>query len=311
MNRTRLQTCFVPVLKMQREQVVVATSKEYIEDICHGTSVMDEADRIAYLKHMGYEQYFSRYVLPGGKASVIPATTGNVGNAGGHKQSFVKTQQTGSTQIETAPEVPNGAVKRPPAIAAFGPSTRESAQDMPELVEAVKVEAGNEQASNKELRFSVQFFFVNSQLAVINESPHEARGRESQQATLLLKNLIGALGFRQEEFANLAVDTFNWPIAKGLGTTVDPRRAANLALNGFIFQRHEQKEFHNLLLLTVQLADLMSDQTERSEMGDQNTSHAQFKLTVSHSLHAMLVHPELKREAWQHLAGLRQRIQSV
>ena len=34
---------------------------------------MDEAQRIAYLKHMGVEQYYSRYVLVGAKASVIPA----------------------------------------------------------------------------------------------------------------------------------------------------------------------------------------------------------------------------------------------
>ena len=33
---------------------------------------MDEAQRIAYLKHMGYKQYYSRYVLVGAKASVIP-----------------------------------------------------------------------------------------------------------------------------------------------------------------------------------------------------------------------------------------------
>ena len=28
---------------------------------------MDEAQRIAYLKHMGYKQYYSRYVLAGRK----------------------------------------------------------------------------------------------------------------------------------------------------------------------------------------------------------------------------------------------------
>ena len=63
----------------------------------------------------------------------------------------------------------------------------------------------------------MQFFRVNAQLAVINEAPHEAGGRENQQATSLLTNLLVALGLGQEELAGLTADRFNWPIAEGLG----------------------------------------------------------------------------------------------
>jgi hypothetical protein len=157
----------------------------------------------------------------------------------------------------------------------------------------------------------VQFFRVNAQLAVINEAPHEAGGRENQQATSLLINLLVALGLGQEELAGLTADRFNWPIAEGLGAMGDSRHAAKLALNGFITQRHEQQGFSNLLLLTAQLVDVMSDHSGQSAMGDQKRVDAPYKFTITHSLHAMLAHSDLKREAWQHLATLRGRLQSV
>ena len=269
---------------------------------------MDEAHRIAYLKHMGYEQYFSRYVLPRGKPSVIPAMIESVIDPEGQKESFVKTQHAGPTHVVAAS---SDIVRRPTAIAARESSSGPPTQEGSELVRAVKAKAENKQARNEELRFSVQFFFVNSRLAVINETPHDAGAGESQQSKSLLTNLMFALGMRQEELANLTADRFNWPIAAGIGTSGDPRHAAKLALNGFIFQRHEQNEFQNLLLLTAQLADLLTDQTEGPEMGDQLISNAQFKLTVTHSLHAMLAHSDLKRDAWQHLADLRERLKQV
>lgn len=157
----------------------------------------------------------------------------------------------------------------------------------------------------------MQFFRVNAQLAVINEAPHEAGGRENQQATSLLINLLVALGLGQEELAGLTADRFNWPIAEGLGAMGDSRHAAKLALNGFITQRHEQQGFSNLLLLTAQLVDVMSDHSGQPAMGDQKRVDAPYKFTITHSLHAMLAHSDLKREAWQHLATLRGRLQSV
>ena len=233
---------------------------------------MDEAQRIAFLKHMGVEQYYSRYVLVGAKASVIPAAEEV---ATRHQRQVRPSEaETGRAEIERA-------------------------------------EIGKEQISGEALRFSVQFFRVNAQLAVINEAPCEAGGRENQQATSLLTNLLVALGLGQEELAGLTADRFNWPIAEGLGAMGDSRHAAKLALNGFITQRHEQRGFSNLLLLTAQLVDVMSDHSERPDMGDQKRVDAPYKFTITHSLHAMVAHSDLKREAWQHLAALRGRLQSV
>ena len=272
---------------------------------------MDEAQRIAYLKSMGYKQYYSRYVLAGAKASVIPATVANVDDHEGNQQLLSKTRQAGPPlrALEDKPTI--GFGRRYSAIAAEEVSNRHRTRRGPAGAETGKVEAGNEQMRSVELRFSVQFIRVNAVLAVINEAPHEAGGRENQQATSLLANLLAALGIGQEELAGLTADIFNWPIAEGLGAKGDSRHAAKLALNGFIAQRHDRQGFPNLLLLTAQLVDLMSDHSEQPDMGDQNLADAPFKLTITHSLHAMLAHSDLKREAWQHMKALRKRLQSA
>ena len=89
------------------------------------------------------------------------------------------------------------------------------------------------------------------------------------------------------------------------------RGAAKSALDGFIAQRHEQLGFSNLLLLTAQLADLMTFNSGQPDMGDQDLVDVPFKLTITHSLHAMLAHSDLKREAWQHMTDLRARLRSA
>ena len=277
---------------------------------------MDEAQRIAYLKHMGVEQYYSRYVLVGAKASVIPAVAQDIHVPQGSQQLPAKTQQADPPRNELDAKPGSDAGKRHRAIAAEEVATRHQRQVRPAEAETgraeiKRAETGKEQIPGESLRFSVQFFRVNAQLAVINEAPHEAGGRENQQATSLLINLLVALGLGQEELAGLTADRFNWPIAEGLGAMGDSRHAAKLALNGFITQRHEQQGFSNLLLLTAQLVDVMSDHSGQPAMGDQKRVDAPYKFTITHSLHAMLAHSDLKREAWQHLATLRGRLQSV
>lgn len=277
---------------------------------------MDEAQRIAYLKHMGYEQYYSRYVLVGAKASVIPAAAQDTYDSQGSRQLPEKTLRADPPRRELYAKPKFGAGKRHRAIAAEELATRHQRQVRPAEAEpggaeAGRAETGNEQIPGEALRFSVQFFRVNAQLAVINEAPHDAGGRENQQATSLLANLLVALGLGREELAGLNADRFNWPIAEGLGAMGDSRHAAKLALDGFIAQRHEQQGFSNLLLLTAQLVDVISDHSERPYMGDQERAEAPYKLTITHSLHAMLAHSDLKRDAWQHLAALRGRLQSV
>ncbi|MEC8804553.1 MAG: hypothetical protein VXX24_07255, partial [Pseudomonadota bacterium] len=255
-------------------------------------------------------------VLVGAKASVIPAAAQDTYDSQGSQQLPEKIIQADPPRRELYAEPEFDAGKRHRAIAAEEVAIRHQRHFRPAEAEtggaeAGRPETGNEQILGEALRFSAQFFRVNAQLAVINEAPHDAGGRENQQATSLLANLLVALGLGQEELASLTADIFNWPIAEGLGAMGDSRHAAKLALDGFIAQRHEQQGFSNLLLLTAQLADLMAFNPEQPDMGDQDLVDVPFKLTITHSLHAMLAHSDLKREAWQHSTALRERLQSV
>ena len=184
-----------------------------------------------------------------------------------------KTRQAEPPRSELDVKPGSDAGKRHGAIAAEEVETRHQRQVRPaeaetgsaetgraetgraeiKRAESERAETGKEQIPGESLRLSVQFFRVNAQLAVINEAPHEAGGRENQQATSLLINLLVALGLGQEELAGLTADRFNWPIAEGLGAMGDSRHAAKLALNGFITQRHEQQGFSNLLLSLIHI----------------------------------------------------------
>ena len=202
---------------------------------------MDEMQRIAYLKHMGVEQYYSRYVLVGAKASVIPAAAQDIYDPEGSQQLPAKTRQAEPPRSELDVKPGSDAGKRHGAIAAEEVETRHQRQVRPaeaetgsaetgraetgraeiKRAESERAETGKEQIPGESLRFSVQFFRVNAQLAVINEAPHEAGGRENQQATSLLTmyangqlNPVVTQTFPKEQFVE-AFNIFTKRQAKG------------------------------------------------------------------------------------------------
>ena len=92
---------------------------------------MDEAQRIAYLKHMGVEQYYSRYVLVGAKASVIPAAAQDIYDSQGSQQLPAKTRQAEPPRSELDAKPGSDAGKRHRAIAAEEVATRHQRQVRP------------------------------------------------------------------------------------------------------------------------------------------------------------------------------------
>ena len=66
--------------------------------------------------------------------------------------------------------------------------------------------------------------------------------------------------------------------------------------------------FQNLLLFTAQLAPILTAAEGKQDLGDLKHEKSAYTVTLSHSLQAMLAHPELKREAWTHMQALRNRI---
>lgn len=305
--------------------VVAAPAKQYIPAREARDNPMKETQRIAYLRQMGYQQYYSRFVLPGAKASVIdlaaladsetaktarPARKA-LGDQDEVKRTGAKSgQKVARNQARvTKSGVAGSATPSGPGTSRAAESAVRDPQEIrPEPDAAAEIGAADTQVNNESLRFNLQFYRINEQLAVVNEAPHQLRGKDNKDAVGLLKNILLALGVDQQSASILQADGFQWPIAEGLDAGNDPKHAAKLALQGFISQRHEQFGFKNLLLLTAQLSPMMTAAEGKQTLGDLKPKASAYTVTLSHSLQAMLAHPELKREAWMHMQALRSRI---
>lgn len=301
--------------------VVAAPAKQYIPAGEARDNPMKETQRIAYLRQMGYQQYYSRFILPGAKASVIDmaeladfetAKTARsprmaIGDQDKVKRRGVTSAQDGAHVTKsgiagaTTPSSPSAS-----RAAELAVSNRQEIRPAPDA--AAGTSPTDTQANTESLRFNLQFYRINEQLAVVNEAPHQLRGKDNKDAVGLLKNILLALGVDQQTTSSLQADGFQWPIAEGLDAGNDPKHAAKLALQGFISQRHEQFGFDNLLLLTAQLSPMLTAAGGKQTLGDLKSQESAYPVTLSHSLQAMLAHPELKREAWMHMQALRSRI---
>ncbi len=246
---------------------------------------MNEQERREYLHRMGYDVYYPRYQIPGARPSPdydFPASSQTDDKAPAH-----------DLQRESAPQ---------PETLVSTPGKSETGR----RVQSVKPEQPPENQDADDLRFSLQYFAINEVLAIINEAPHQLRGKQNRDSMNLLQAILDALLPDGEDLSLAAVE-FAWPIAEGLAAA-DPRRAAALALQGFINQRQEQDQFSNLLIFSGQIHRLLLPQAADESYGDQVSEQLQSQLTVTHSLQSMLVHPLLKRETWAHLQPLRQRL---
>lgn len=291
---------------------------------------MNEQERVAYLRSMGYQVYYPRYVLPGAKPSPhyeLPTESefGNESGAG-TPAAQEKTSLSAGKKQQARPrnrgleKVRGQLAEEPKQSRSDNEPTSRRLQDakanVVEPLESQRYQEPSAAQSNSEsaaeLRFSLQFYPVNSSIAIINESPHQVRGKQNKEVQDLLRAILTALGVNIPD-VGFQAEQFNWPLAEGLDVLGDPRRAASLALHGFVSQRLEQDRFQNLLVFTSQLPDLLAPNPAKHEdpFGDFGAVDAGYHLTLSHSLPAMLAHPQLKREVWSHLQVLRNRLSNA
>lgn len=278
---------------------------------------MNEQERVAYLRSMGYQVYYPRFVLPGAKpspryelpdgdeieaAAASPAVADSSASPRQVPQSSSRNSELAKVREQFSEDSKQARPVRKPAKAP-------SVESRPTAEPATNL-TSNE--SSAELRFSLQFYAINESLAVINESPHQVSGKQHKEVQELLSAILMALNVSLPANGLLA-EQFNWPLAEGLDVMGDPRRAAGLALQGFVSQRQEQQRFQNLLVFTNQLPDLLTPDSMKNKesFGDLGEVEAGYQLTLSHSLSAMLAHPQLKREVWSHLQVLRNRLSAV
>ncbi len=250
---------------------------------------------------MGYEVYYPRFKIPGARPS--PDYEVPLLDAGTAQR--VETPPSAKPGKQAPEAIKPQAEARPARVESIQPNTPSTAVEKSAESASVPTKPDSA-AADDELRFSLQYFAINENLAIINEAPHQLRGKQNRESQLLLQAILAAI-LPAQEGLELAPVEFDWPIAEGLAAA-DPRRAASLALHGFINQRQEQDGFANLLVFAAQIHTLLLGERDGEVFGDQESADMTSKLTVTHSLQSMLVHPLLKRETWAHLQSLRSRL---
>ncbi len=308
-------------------RVVVRDAKQYSgSPYSRRDPCMNEQERVAYLRSMGCQVYYPRFILPGARPSPHyeqpDAAVAEVETAAAVERKARTAPASSVDGAATARELTRPAATRQQAakLATEKPATEKPATEEAGTARkpAARTSAGTgaaaaspTQDAAEVLRFNLQYFPINESLAVINESPHQLAGRQGREVQDLLLAILRALSVSVPEHG-LQAEQFNWPLAEGLEVMGDGRRGAGLALQGFISQRQEQDRFQNLLVFTAQLADLLGPGHDKRDehYGDHGAVAAGYQLCISHSLSAMIAHPQLKREVWAHLQALHGRLQA-
>ncbi len=268
---------------------------------------MNEQQRLSYLRSMGYQVYYPRAILPGAK----PSPTYDLGDTPVEKP--VDSDPAKTARSIAKSDVADKQVLREAKIAKVSQSKKATTtpKSKPDAVDSPATETNVEpvqiEQANDSLQFSLQYFAINDRLAVINEEPHQLRGKQQKDSLALLRAILQAVD--PELDIELKAEQFDWPLAEGLSDT-EPEKAAQLALQGFINQRQSQEGFSNLIFFTAQLGGLLNPQGKDKPLGEVAESSLQCQLTITHSLHSMLVVPLLKKEVWSHLQPVRARLQN-
>ena len=171
----------------------------------------------------------------------------------------------------------------------------EPSEHSAELFEQQTVESQQQEDNIEpvELRFSLQFYCVNEQLAVINEIPYLDNNSADESLQILLLAILKSLGIELKYLEEPQV--FRWPLAEDDNAGIERIPEALLTLGGFMRKRLESSDYSQLLIFAAQCRELLqSDQSDVRVFGDVDA-----QVTITHSLHAMLRVAALKKEVWQ------------
>lgn len=283
---------------------------------------MNELKRQAYLRTMGIQTYFPRVVLQGAKPSPV------------YDMSAYK--QLEPAAIELAEQVDNGVAgdqgadnekldnldainalrsrplsRRTAKVAAIDADLedaceRPQAEDKQQAHNTALKQAEPEMVQDSELRFDLQYFKINKNLAVINEVPRQAAEQVNKESLILMAAILKALGQGVGD-QRLQAEAFSWPLATGYSMKNPPVIEAAKALSGFLQMRQEVDGFANLLVFAGQVEEVLLSQAPEGSVRDFQCDKGYF-ITVTSSLHSMLAVPSLKKEVWQQLQALRKRV---
>jgi len=276
---------------------------------------MDEIRRQAYLRAMGIDNYFHRQPSPVAQAQ--EGLNVQVENNLDTTQTREKSESTAGLTPTLLPNL-HGKVSITSAEAIKKPNHEQAgkidqeardyngkdAVDPSEKAESQVSESLNSGGDSEleELRFCLQFYPVNEQVAVINEIPYLDNGKSNGSIQSLLLAILKALEVTLDKLEEPQM--FRWPLAADDNASAERLPEALLTLEGFMHKRLESSSYSYLLVFAGQSAELLqSDNTISSIFGDQSA-----EIIVTQSLHTLLRVPVLKKQVWEDLRSLQGRL---
>jgi hypothetical protein len=155
--------------------------------------------------------------------------------------------------------------------------------------------------------FAFSWFAVDRRLAVLAMLPQGA-DRLSGSCRQMLTRLIAALHPSLQHVA-LSEQSFHWPFVDAPDLPADAA-AARQAADAFVARRLREQNAALVLLLADEIPWFIAADGKTAAVDSQLIVHPRFGFAMlsTHSLHAMEQSPGLKREAWQALQLVRDRL---
>ena len=157
------------------------------------------------------------------------------------------------------------------------------------------------------LSFSLNYYFLNDKLAVLEETAKNGSVFHRKEYLDLLRNIVSALGIDVKS-QSFNTESVSWPVAGVFSLPTDQKSAAQQMLYGYIRRKSQEAQFANLLIFTDTIPDLFTSERKSDRTFDYFNEAEGFHLTICQALGEMLARPELKRSVWNSLQELRKRI---
>lgn len=290
---------------------------------------MNEYQRQAYLKVMDVQPFYLKKALPAAKASPSYDYPLDI------QKSEARTSPTAVLLVDPGSAAPRssgpavsqevrGDSNRPVGLSdlkaqlrqATGKNVakpRENEKPATQDIEPIVPSAAIEAEIGNEFNFKIRYFYINEQLAVIDELPY-AQGDEGAGVKIeLLKAILSALKVNWSD-SDFRTESFSWPIDSPMAVEGDSKLAAQQILKGFIAQRHAAHKFSNLLVFAGQIEAVLAEPVGAG-IGAAEGSPQDFiqmpqnyHMTLTSTLSAMLSYPLLKKQVWAHLQPLKKRL---
>jgi len=263
---------------------------------------MNELQRQAYLRVMGIEAVYPRLPVTAARPSPVydlPALPS------------VDTSAPSVAPVPPATRSEASARARVVSELAATEADSRSRRQVPESEPAPSTVtpgrpdlAAAQSEGDAALRFRLHYLPVNASLAVLWEVPLHGASEGERESRVLLNNILLALAAPLPSEAP-ALETFDWPILDAATEQQPTARQAGQAVEGFVAMRRRRDGFSNLLVFASQVAAILPGQGEQSE---QRLDKLNCHLVCVSSLQTMLSVPVVKKDVWQQLQPLRQRL---